>query len=230
MNPITINFKRLKNLPENQLVELSKKMVNQKYSENEGYGFVLKNIDQKHIQAYLIIDIPSYSTSFDPVKLDVIKNKIIKKIAIEFVIDLNYNLLEVYSDKSNTNRLITELGKLSNFSIVVEDIQFKVKDIVKHIKQNRLTYTIKKLRIRDFSINEYTIGSFYANILASEEADRLITKYNNLITYVGLIYSIGKNDISLGIYDTGIVKLYNKTDESDEVLIKFKEVFFGRDQ
>jgi len=226
MSPTSINFKRIKKNEPTSLDSIFKKISNTKYNEKDGFGFVVKSEDPNHIQGYLIIDCPSFTTSFDPENVSIVKTKIIKKIAIEFLIDLEYNLLEVYSDKSSTNRVISELGKLSKFSFVVEDIQFKAIDVINKIKRSNYPYTIKNLRIRDFSINEYTRGSFFVNILAKPEGERLIKEYNHLITYVGLNYSVENEDISIGLYDSGSLRLFSNLDISEEIILKFKEIFF----
>lgn len=226
MNPASINFKQIKDLDSKRLRDISQLMKIQKYSDEEGFGFIVKNEDKNHLQAYLIIDSPSFTTSFDPEKLSVTKTKIIKKIAIEFLIDLDYGVLEVYSDKNNTTRIVSELGKLSKFSFSIDDIQFKAMEILNKVKGNGCEYSIHNLRIRDFSINEYMRGSYFVNVLVKEEVERLIKEYNHSITYVGLNFSLEGYAVSIGLYDSGGVRIYGKTDEFDEILPKVKAIFF----
>lgn len=225
--PLTINFKKINGIDSNNLITIANKMNTHRYDTQEDYGYIVKNQDANHILGYLIIDYPTYITEFDMNERIIKKIKTMRKLAIEFLIDMEYNLIEIYSDKKNTSRVINEIGKLSEYKVSIDDVCFNAKNIIKKLDDKSIEYNIKNLRIRDFSINKYTIGSFFVKVLENHEGVRLIDEYIHTITYMGFNLSINNSEVSVGLYDSGALRIYNKLDDSTETMSVIKEILFG---
>lgn len=227
LTPVTINFKKINDVDAHILSTIVEKMNIQKYNTHEGYGYVVKNQDVNHVSGYLIIDYPTYITEFDMTEMIMKKTKTTKKLAIEFLIDIKYNLIEIYSDKKNVVRVINEIGKLSDYAMSIENIYFKANNVIEKLNDGHIEYELKNIRMRDFSINRYTIGSFFVKVLENHEGIRLINEYNPTITYIGLNLSINNNEVSIGLYESGALRIYNKLEDSTEIISVLKETLFG---
>ncbi len=224
--PTVINFKKINNVDIHLLDIIANKMNEQTYNAKEGFGYILRSHDPTHILGFLILDYPTYTSQFDPNEMVIKKEKIIRKLFVEFLIDIEYNLIEIYSDKNNVTRVINEIGKLSEYSISIDDVYFKAYDVINRLNNQKIKYEIKNLRIQDFSINKFTIGSFFVKVLENHEGLRLIKEYNPTITYLGLNLSIDNNEISLGLYESGALRIYNRFDESIEIICALKKILF----
>ena len=224
--PTTINFKKIHGVDSHILNVIADKMNRQRYNTHDGYGYVVKSQDDSHVLGYLIIDYPTYIMEFDMDEMATKKIKTMKKLAIEFLIDLEYNLIEIYSNKKNVGLVINEIGKLSEYVVSIEDVYFRAKDVINKLNDKSIEYSIKNLRIRDFSINKHTIGSFFVKVLENHEGVRLINEYNSTITYTGLNLSINTDEISIGLYESGALRIYNKLYDSTELTSILKEKLF----
>lgn len=227
LTPTTIYFKKIHNISHHLLSVISEKMENQKYSNEEGYGFIIENRDPNHIQSYFILDYPTYVTRLDANRLSVEKVKVMRKSIVEFLIDLEYGIIEIYSHKKNSSRIISEIGKLSGYSISIDDVYFRARDLIEKLDDRNVKYSIRNLRIQDFSINKYTIGSFFVRILEDHEGLRLIGEHNPSITYVGMNLTIDNDKISIGFYESGAIRIYNKLENSPEIVSLLREYLFG---
>lgn len=227
MTPTVIYFKKIHNMSHHLLSMISERMENQKYSNEEGYGFIIIDRDPDHIQGYFILDYPTYVTKFDANEMTVEKVKVTRKSIAEFLIDLKYGVIEIYSHKKNASRIINEIGKLSGYSISIDDIYFRAKDLIEKLDEKNAKYSIRSLRIQNFSINKYTIGSFFVKILEDHEGLRLIGEHNPSITYVGMSIAVDNDRISIGFYESGAIKIYNKIDDSSEIVSLLREYLFG---
>ena len=87
--PTTINFKKIHGVDSHILNVIADKMNRQRYNTHDGYGYVVKSQDDSHVLGYLIIDYPTYIMEFDMDEMATKKIKTMKKLAIEFLIDLN---------------------------------------------------------------------------------------------------------------------------------------------
>jgi hypothetical protein len=211
------------------LNDIKEKIKNNQYSEGKGYGYILKNFDSRHLHSYLIIDYPVYINKFDVKDSTVKKILFNKQIIIEFLIDLEHKVLEVYSDKINTNRVINELSKLTNDNIEIDDIYFKTKYILDILIDNNIKYEIKNLRIKDFKINSSVNGSYFINYIERQEGIGLIKEYNTSIAYLGLNISHYEENISVGIYDSGSLRIYNQLEGYPDILPYLKGLFLHGD-
>ncbi len=63
-------------------------------------------------------------------------------------------------------------------------------------------------------------------VLENHEGIRLINEYNSTITYTGLNLSINTDEISIGLYESGALRIYNKLYDSTELTSILKEKLF----
>lgn len=220
--PITIGLKRLWDMDRSQFEEIVSRLGERQYTIEEGYGFVTKEKSINYASFYFIVDYPTYIYDFNDKTMAVQKIKTMRKKAIPFAIDFNYHTIEVSSDKKNLKLIINEISKISEYKLNVEDVIFKASEVIKKLETCEASFQINTLRIRDFSINEYTIGSFFVKVLEQHEGLRLIEEYNESITYVGLSVEINGECLSIGIFDSGTIKAYGQYSDVSNVIAWIK--------
>jgi hypothetical protein len=227
LTPTMVYFKKIPNITDRLLNVISENMRNHKYKNEEGYGFIIESRDPAHIQSYFILDYPTYVTKFDADEMTIEKVKVMRKSIVEFLIDLEYGIIETYSHKKNASRIINEIGKLSGYSMSIDDVYFRAKDLIGKFDEKNVKYSVRSLRIQNFSISKYTIGSFFVRVLEDHEGLRLIKEHNPSITYVGMNLTLDNDEISIGFYESGAIRIYNRLDNSTEIISLLREYLFG---
>ena len=230
--PVTINFKRIYIDSSNcmdDLINRMRQMVHSRELDVSRDGYVLKNVEKDYVFGYYVFEYPTYTIDFDLNELEPVKVKTMKKAVIPFALDLKYNLLEVYSDKNKTFLIVNELSKLLNFNLSVDDLSFNAKRIISRIEKLGYDYKIKTIKIKDFKLNSSVIGLYSAKVADNEVGRSLIREYGNSIIYVGVSISLDSNNISLGFYESGSLRIFSKLDDSEYVIQALKEILFGDD-
>jgi hypothetical protein len=215
----TIYLKKVDGLTSATLIRLAESMKSKKYNKESGFGFSVDYCDSSQIEGYFILDVPMFTTDFDIEKLIITKTKVVKKSIIKFYIDLECHTLAIFSDKKNISPLISEISKQSNFSLEIDDVFFEPDYVIKELEAKGIEYQIKKMRIKDYSLNENCIGSFFVTVFGNQEGKKLIYKYSSQITYLGLGLNMNDNVISVGFYQTGAVRIYTKIEDFSEFML-----------
>lgn len=226
-NSYTISFKGVEGIDEVLFNVILSKMKNQKYDENLGYGFFVEDYGKNYILSYLIIDSPTYINKFYSFDSSIKKINYVKQSIIKFLIDSKNSLIEVYSDKNNTTKVVNEIGKLSEYKIVSDDINFNLCEILNKLERQKIQFEIKNLRIRDFPLTSCSVGTYFGNISENKEGIKLINKYQSSVSYIGLsIFNDNKNTF-IGIHETGSVRIYCSPEDSQDLLPQLKTIFFN---
>lgn len=226
-NSYVINFKEVEGIDEALFKEILSKMKSQKYDESLGYGFFVEDYGKNYILGYLIIDSPTYINKFDPTDSSIKKINYVKQLIIKFLIDSKNNLIEVYSDKNNTTKVVNEIGKLSEYKMVSDDINFNLCEIINKLERRKVQFEIKNLRIKDFPLTSCSVGTYFGNISENEEGIKLINKYQSSVSYIGLNISNNSKNTFIGIQETGSVRIYCSPEDSQELLPQLKTIFFN---
>lgn len=84
--------------------------------------------------------------------------------------------------------------------------------------------SITGLRIRDFSINEYTNGSYHLKVFENHEGERLLKEYGSDVSYLTIEFEVQNEAVTVGFYDSGSVQFYSKTAEDEELMYQIKDM------
>ncbi len=223
-SPVTINYKKLIYLDEKLYYELINQFEKTPYTPKTGSGFLIKNQEINSIQCYFILEKPIYYTIYDVTNNTIKKEKSIKKDVVEFLIDKKNHLIEIYSNKQNSKRLINEIGKLCKFNLTISDIIFNPKIIIKKFEDEKINFIIRSLKIRDFTIKKRIIGTYNIRSIENYEAKEIINESNHNISYFTVQMKIEKKFLTIGIYRSGTIRLFNKIEDIENSLEDLKKL------
>ncbi len=225
LSHITLFFKQIHcdDFSIKDIIDLIKK---NEYTKTKKEGFVIKEVNENIIYANYIYQYPSYINKFDDELFDFKREKIYYNNVINFSIDFTYNLISIFSNSSKANRLITEIGKLTHFKIIIEDVEFSPQNIIHTFKKSNYVLNISSLRIKNFRVNQNLLGTFWAKILDEKTVLELINNYSKDIIYFGASTTIGSKNVSLGFYHSGLIMIFNKIENIYELVDKLKIILF----
>ncbi len=223
-SPLTVNYKKLIYLDEKLYYELINLFEKTPYNPKRRSGFLIKNQEINSVQCYFIYEKPIFYTIYDVSNNSIKKEKSIRKDVVEFLIDKKNHLIEIYSNKQNSKRLLNEIGKLSKFSLAISDITFNPKQIIKKFEDEKINFVIRSLKIRDFIIKKRIIGTYYIRSIENNEAKEIINENNHNISYFGIQLKIEKKLLTIGIYRSGNLRLFNKIENIENSLEELKKL------
>lgn len=222
-SPFTDNIVHI-NLTKDLYIRIKRRMREETYNREQTYGFVLDSFETKSVSAYLVITTPTKVQSFDPSSKKVEEQVIDRTKLVPFRVDQKFQFLEVFSNKKDTQKVITHLDKIVRQDFIVEEYFIPLDELYKFLTSQKWKIKIKSVRINNFSLNKHTNGNCYLKVFEESEAKRLLDKYTDDVTYLGLDFVINENHIAVGFYRRGSIRIYSKTEEDEALLQNFKEI------
>lgn len=207
--------------------DLVRLLKENEYSKVEGKGFKINELKDTEISASYIYSQPSFINKFDENLLEYKKEKTIVMNIVTFEIDLVNQILVIFGNSTISRRLLTEFGKITNFEIPIEDINFNPASILQKFELQKLSLKISSLRIRNFKVKTDIIGTFSIKIIEPSTAMILLTEYPGEVIYLGASTEIQNRTITLGFYENGTLVIPDLQEDHDEIFNRIKTVLFS---
>jgi hypothetical protein len=196
------------------------------YSKEEGKGFKINDFKDTEILASYIYSQPFFINNFDEKTLEFKKEKMIVKNIVSFEIDLVNQIFIILGNSTTSRRLLTEFGKITNFEIPIEDINFIPTSILQKFEKAKLSLTVSSLRIRNFKVKPDIVGTFWVKIIEPSTAKTLLTEYPGEVIYLGASSEIRNRHVNLGFYENGTLVISDPDEDHDEIFAKMKTILF----
>lgn len=214
-------FKLLNDCTVDEIVEL----LNDSVDTTE--RFVVNDYSSDYIDGIYIMNNVSKESIFNMDTMSYENVEVIRNIAINFSIDIGRDIIEVWGNKINAQKLLVRLAILFNNRIITDSINIKIPDIVKRLKQYKLI--IGKVKIEDVVLQDNLIASCVFDLTNHEKPYDILNKYKEKLTQVSVILK-EENDtsITVSIYSSGSVLVYrNRENISESILMIIKQICIG---
>ena len=209
------------------LDQIVKKIKQLEYSKNDNEGFIINEVDESKIFLTFIYSSPTYITKLDEEKLEVIKEKIIIKNIVDFSIDTKLKILSIFNASNSSRKLITELGKLTDFKITIDDINFNLKDILNKTRIMDLHFELTSMRIRNFQITDEICGTYWIKITNPNVIKKFLNEYSGELIFINGHMKIRENEIGLGFYENGTISISDIEGEFEGNVDRMKQLLFN---
>ncbi|QCS43887.1 hypothetical protein [Natrinema versiforme] len=208
--PFSDNISRIHfdDLEASELVELLDKS---EYKRGDAYGFSLEESEPSLISAHLMLTSPEIRQVFDEDTQSVEEQQIDTVEMIPFRIDTKYSLLEIFSSKDSVSTVTNKLGQLTNWDITIENAALDLLSVRDSISEEYRT-EIQSMKISNYSVSDSAIGSCRLKMNGPGAGEQLVEEYNEDITYLGLEVRSQSDTVTLGLYESGSIQVYNNMD------------------
>lgn len=214
-------FKLLNDCSVDEIVELLNNNVDM--SER----FVINDYSSDYIDGIYIMSYLSKESIFNVDRMIYENVEVNRNIAIDFSINISRDIIEVWGNKSNAQKLLVRLALLFNNKVITDSINIKIPDVVKRLKKYRLI--IGKVKIEDVVLQDNLIASCVFNLTNHEKPYDILNKYKEKLTQVSVILK-EENDtsITVSIYSSGSILVYrNRENISESTLMIIKQICIG---
>lgn len=144
---------------------------------------------------------------------EVVEEEIERISPVPFSIHLGKNIIEVYSNQSNTSELISELTKVAGTEFTISDSPLQLKRVYEKLTEDGLMTDLGSLRISNFETRENLSGTFTAKNVLYENAQRLMNERENEITVMRGTVKSADIEGKVGFFRSGSVRVYSHLDE-----------------
>jgi hypothetical protein len=225
--PFANNLSRIRfeGLENNELVNLIK---NEQYKEGDAYGFAVEKAGESLLSAHLLLTRPEVRQVFDKNTQSVEETEITTIRKIPFRVDFKYNILEVFADQDSSSNVTNKLGQLTNWDVTVETANFTPLEVLESVER-KYTTEVTSIKISNYHASDSIVGDFSADIEDQEVASSLLSQHAGDLSYLGVRVETEFDSVTLGIYNSGSIVVYNEMDELTEVLDLIKESVTGGD-
>ena len=135
---------------------------------------------------------------------------------ISFTIINNY--LEIWSNKTNANRLIFVLSSILQ-PISINSIEVSLKEIINKLQYQKVK--ISKVCFEDFLFTEDIVGNFTVDLSSYGEAFSVIQKYRDKIANMTIIFSYENAMLKLRLTSKGRITIYKARNTLDDEALLF---------
>ncbi len=127
--------------------------------------------------------------------------------------DIFDNQLEIWSNKTNANRLVFTLSNLLN-QISINAIEISLKDIVHKLQYQKVK--ISKVCFQDFLFTEDIVGNFNVDLSSYGDAFSVLQKYQDKIARMTIILPHNDTSLRISLTAKGLVTVYKSRDMLDD--------------
>jgi hypothetical protein len=194
------------------------------FKKNRSYGFVPELVEESMLSAKLVFRTATTIPDINEDTQEIEPQERKRTDLIPFRVDFDKQLLEVFDNKQNTQKLVTRLSSLAGWGITIQSLSLDLDQLYDEIVQSPYPATITGLRIQDFSINDHTRGSYHTKIFENQEGERLLKEYPEKVSYLTAEFEIQDENTTVGFYQSGSIRFYSSSTKDEMLMKKIKNM------
>jgi len=193
------------------------------FDADRTYGFMIEKEGSESLSATLTSTSPTRIQTFDEEQGRLVTEDVIQTETTDFRVDFEREFLEVFANKEQNGEVINRLGQTTP-GLTVYDRSFNLAKLHNLLHESNLSISVNAVRINNFSLTENTNGNCYLNTYDDQTAKDIIHEYESDITHLSAVFTIDGEDVTVGFYRSGSVRIYSKTDKQGKLLEATKDL------
>lgn len=195
------------------------------YNENED-RFVLQNYDDEIIEGIYVIQFLSKEWVFNPQSKSVESVDFRKTTIIPFSINLSKKSIDIWGNKTNTQKLMVKIGILLDNQVEIDTICITLPDVIQKLKSQNIIYG--KVKIENFLLQSNLVASCLIDLTNYERPIEILEKYKKDIVQLSVCFRNYEDLVTVTFYSSGSIVLYkSKDDISQELFDRIKMICTG---
>ncbi|HEY5588546.1 MAG TPA: hypothetical protein VIK86_06280 [Candidatus Paceibacterota bacterium] len=181
---------------------------------------IAADITETIIDGYYVTYFNSKELVFNQ-EMDSLETVLVRKnTVVPFSINIEKNILDVWSSKNNTNKLVSQIGILLNHQVIIESIIINLEKIVSNLSEKNIK--IGKIKIDNYPIESDIIASCMFDLKNHSDPLSIVKKYSkNLIQLALVVVNENKDLLTMMIYKNGSVVVYKSKEEISLETLEF---------
>ena len=224
----TIHLTSLLGLSKVGRAKLQKNLETTTYNNADGYGF--RNVvgSGKYVNATLVKRIPTFIPQFEEETGNIVEQEIFLYSKIDFGLDFNFDLLEVFGASKNASKVISSIYPLFQNDIRIEPLTLLPSNVISALSLEAHV-TIDRLVVNNFQHKEGITGRYDMHIDNPKEALQILKTYGSEISKVNLILRVPNiSEARMTFTTTGSIAIKSEEGDLPEILSFIKAKLFER--
>jgi hypothetical protein len=173
---------------------------------------IIKDNDHNQLSAVYI-----YSEIYRNRDYDFIKNSFIsitqkKYVSVDFHIDIQSGLIDIWGNKKNAQRIITAISLAFNNNVIIEPCELDVNKMINYLK-SVTNIRINKVLVKEIIIESDLLADCIFDLSTKEAPFEVINKYKKNIQRIIFRWEIEhENPVIITLYQSGAVTLHKDRD------------------
>jgi len=214
-------------LPED-LERLHERLSALNYNDDRGFGFREIDADSTTVSATLVKRTPTFIPEFDPYLNQIVRKEIYLFSEIDFSIDANYELLEIFDTLKNASKVRIALRPLLSKNIRLFSINLAPFEVIPKLSKDTQRLDIERLSVRNFKYAKGIVGRFDMKVENTELALDIMKKYSHEVTRASVkLTADGFEETHVRIYDSGHLIISCEEEDFDRKFKGLKNILFA---
>lgn len=189
--------------------------------------FIINDYNDTLIDGLYVISIHSKEMKFNMITNSYENEDIVKNIVTNFIIDIEREIIEIWGNRMNSQRILTKLALEFNNKVIIDNIKMDLSKIILNLK--RCNFKIGKVKIEDVLLNDNIIASCMFDLTNHDTPYKVLEEYKSKITQISATVNEGLGTVlTIAIFSSGSILVYRNREEiSEEILNMIKEICIG---
>jgi|GEM_PF-7018713 len=188
---------------------------NARFDDATGFGFIRTESYEKTISSTMVYQSIVIRNQFDPIKNIIVSKPQAVFDYVPFQVDCDTGLLEADLGGRRLVKLISVLGKLFDFRIIIENLHINLKAFVRELDQSNRAYSITKIAVTNFRPQIGLSGRFIASVYEQQVAKGLIYEYDRDVTSINIKLTVEESPMIWRLSSSGSIAV-----RADEEMIE----------
>jgi hypothetical protein len=224
----SIQLTRLSGLSKLNIKSVYKNLQNKTYNNDSGLGYKNVEIIASYINATLVRNMPTFILQPEPETNNVIEQEIILINEIDFGLDFNFDLLDIYGSGKNVPKVLSSIFPIMGINVTTSNIILSPFRIIKKISE-QYDVTVERLVVNNFQLLDGLVGKYDVRIQDKKAASSIIKKFGADISKANLIIKTTEyGSVKFGVSTNGNISIKTEEDAFFEVLELIKTLLFER--
>lgn len=182
---------------------------NYSYSENRSFGFSIEEARDEIISGYLVEKTPVKVQTFDENTQEIVDREIEQTTLIPFQLDFRLGLISIFSDQSDTSKLISRIGEASSWQFSITESQLSIEKLYDKLQNTDWAIDVSSIRITNFQAEDGLSGTYTVKEVGDVRIREIINSHRNNITILRANIQTQSQEATFGFFQSGTVRLYS---------------------
>lgn len=198
-----------------------------RFSESRSYGFNILRSNEMFVGGYFVEKTPVKTETFDVSTQQVVDREIEQTVLIPFQLDFNIGILSIFSDQSDTSKLISRIGEAIDFGFAITEKKLPIDQVYANLQEKEWSVNVSSIRIQNFESEGGLSGTYTIKDVGDMRIRELIESHSSDITILRAKIKTPSQEATFGFFQSGTVRLYSSMESENPLWSEMKEISRG---
>lgn len=202
--------------------DLALALQNAEYAEGDAAGFTTDTFQNDAISGNLVVSRETTVEAYDADTGGLAERAVDRTQFVPFRVDFANDLLEVFGSRADARSVQEHLADLDGVSVSFEALEIGIERLYDSLLGSTLDVTVTSVRVRGFSPIEGMEGDAFLRVEEDADVAGLLADHGEDVYFLGTELGVGGETVTVGVYGSGTIQVYSKTDQTETLLATLK--------